>query len=138
MTLPSPPSNEEAKFYYADLPSKPILVARTGPPWKKPTGPEAYKELRPVGKHILQDVWSDNLASKVLALLDSMKVKWTSLDVVRFLNTANSYSTVVLWIGVLPASLSGDDGVVAASRKTISLTLKSRYVSRSLPVGRRS
>jgi hypothetical protein len=43
-------------------------------------------------------------------------VKWTSLDVVRFLNTANSYSTVVLWIGVLPASLSGDDGVVVASK----------------------
>ena len=136
---PSPPSKEEAKFYYAGLPSSPVLIARTGPPWKAPTGLEAYhkaKELRAVGKHMLQEVWEDDLALKLHAVLDSMKVKWSSTDVVRILNTADSSSSVILWIGVMPRSLSGDDGVVVAWTfldETMSLTLKSRYASRPLP-----
>ncbi|KAK7447031.1 hypothetical protein VKT23_014244 [Stygiomarasmius scandens] len=118
-TLPSPPSQMEVKFYYAGLPSSPVLVARTGAPWKAPTGPEAYRvirELRPVGNHALklQEVWEDNLAFKLHTLLDSMKVKWTSTDVVRIGNADESFAPVVLWIGVIPASLSGDDGVVVA------------------------
>jgi hypothetical protein len=47
----------EANFYYAGLPSAPLLVARTGTTsWKARTGPEAYrevKELRTVGNHAL-------------------------------------------------------------------------------------
>ncbi|KAK7447047.1 hypothetical protein VKT23_014257 [Stygiomarasmius scandens] len=118
-TLPSSPSEMEVKFYYAGLPSSPVLVARTGAPWKAPTGPEAYRvirELRPVGNHALklQEVWEDNLAFKLHTLLDSMKVKWTSTDVVRIGNVDESFAPVVLWIGVIPASLSGDDGVVVA------------------------
>jgi len=84
-----------------------------------PTGLEAYhkaKELRAVGKHMLQEVWEDDLALKLHAVLDSMKVKWSSTDVVRILNTADSSSSVILWIGVMPGSLSGDDGVVVASK----------------------
>jgi hypothetical protein len=108
----------EAKYYYAGLPSAPALVARTGTaPWEAPTGPEAYrklKELRVVGNHALKDVWEDNLALKLHALLDSMKAKWTSTDVVRIGNTGESSAPVILWIGVMPASLSGHDGVVVA------------------------
>ncbi|KAK7447030.1 hypothetical protein VKT23_014243 [Stygiomarasmius scandens] len=118
-TLPSPPSEMEVKFYYAGLPSSPVLVARTDAPWKAPTGPEAYRvirELRPVGNHALKlhEVWEDNLAFKLHALLDSMQVKWTSTDVVRIGNVDESFAPVVLWIGVMPTSLSGDDGVVVA------------------------
>src|SRR6266581_1579343 len=111
--LLSPPSKMEAKFYYAGLPSTPVLVARTGPPWEAPTGPEAYqmhKELRAAGNHALKEVWEDNLALKLHALLDSMRVKWTSTDVVRIGNAGESSAPIILWIGVMPASLSGDDG----------------------------
>ncbi|KAK0218117.1 hypothetical protein IW262DRAFT_1117502 [Armillaria fumosa] len=118
--LPSPPSEKETKFYYSGLPSGPLLVARTvTTPWKAPTGPEAYRrirDLRPVGNHALKEVWEGNLALKLHALLDSMKVKWTSTDVVRIGYPKESSAPVILWIGVMPASLSGDDGVVVASQ----------------------
>ena len=107
-------------FYYAGLPSGPKLVARTGTtPWKAPDGPEAYrkiKELRPVGNHALKGVWEDNLAIKLHVLLDSMKVKWISTDVVRIRNTEESFAPVILWIGMMLRSLSGDDGAVVASK----------------------
>ena len=120
-----PPITED-KFYYRGLPSHPVLVARTGPPWKQPTGPEAYrtinKELRVVGTHAIKEVWEDNLALKVHALLDSMKVKWTSTDVVRIKDASwlhryrESSAPVILWIGVMPGSLSYPDGSVVASK----------------------
>ena len=114
---PPPPSEKEAKLYYDGLPSKPRLVARTGAPWKEATGPEAYrplKELFPVGRHKINGIWQDCLASKVRDALDSMKVNWTSLDIVRMKNAEDPSGPVTLWIGVFPASLSGADGVVAA------------------------
>ncbi|TFY68395.1 hypothetical protein EVG20_g3582 [Dentipellis fragilis] len=118
----SPPSNEEAGLYYAGLPSRPRLVARSGiVPWSAPTGPEAYAVIRmlhPVGDHAVKEVWEDKLALKLHALLDSMEVKWTSTDVVRIGNADEPYRSapVVLWIGVIPTSLSGADGVVVASK----------------------
>ncbi len=119
-TFPFPPSEVEAKIYYAGLPSSPLLVARTGTLWKEPTGPEAYsqlRELRPVGNHAaLKELWEDNLALKLHALLDSMEVQWTSTDVVRIANVGEPSAPVILWIGVMPASLSGKDGVVVASK----------------------
>ncbi|EJD02802.1 uncharacterized protein FOMMEDRAFT_167951 [Fomitiporia mediterranea MF3/22] len=117
--LTSPPSKKETWWYYAGLPSNPRLVARTGIQWKAPTGPEAYRvirELRTVGNHALLDVWEDNLALKIHDLLDTMKVKWTSTDVVRIGNAEESSSTVVLWIGIKPATLSGYDGLDVASK----------------------
>jgi len=116
----SSPSPLEAKFYYAGLPSAPVLVARTGTtPWEAPKGPEAYrklKELRAVGIHILNDVWEDKLAPKVHDLLNSRNVKWTSTDVVRIGNAGDPFFPIILWIGVLPESLSGGDGIVVACK----------------------
>ncbi len=111
-------SEMEAKFYYAGLPSAPVLVARTSTtPWELPTDPEACpKELRPAGNHALKEAWRGDLSSKLLALLDSMKVKWTSTDIVRIGIAEEYFHPVILWIGVTPASLSGKDGVVVASK----------------------
>ncbi|KAF8555076.1 hypothetical protein OG21DRAFT_956385 [Imleria badia] len=118
LTLPAPPSKKEAVFYYAGLPSRPLLVARTGTiPWKEPRGPEAYlklKELCAIGNHPLKEAWEGKLALKLHSLLDSMKVKWSSTDVVRIRNVGESSAPIILWIGVIPASLSGNDGVVVA------------------------
>ncbi|TFY73127.1 hypothetical protein EWM64_g10885 [Hericium alpestre] len=93
--LPPPPrvSDEETKLYYAGLPSKPVLVARTGTtPYEAPTGPEAYsklKELRIVGDHEITEIWEDDLAFK-------------------------SSGNVILWIGVKPDSLSYEVGIDVA------------------------
>lgn len=106
-------------MYYHGLPSDPVLVARTGTtPWIDPTGPEAYlpfKELRPVGRHALSVVWEDSLALRLHTLLDLMEVKWTSTDIVR-IGIPDNVFPVILWIGVMPKSLSGDVGSVVASQ----------------------
>ncbi|RPD77947.1 hypothetical protein L226DRAFT_611127 [Lentinus tigrinus ALCF2SS1-7] len=113
----------EHKRYYAGLPSQPVLVARTGPPWFPPTGPEAYtvqKELRSFGDHTIRTVWETELAPKVIDLLDSKDVLWTSLDVVGIIEVEKSpaRAPIVLWIGVQPVSLSREDG------RTVAVTCK--------------
>jgi hypothetical protein len=114
----SPPSEMESKFYYAGLPSAPVLVARTSTaPWEAPTGPEAsprLKELRVVGNHAIKDVWERGLALKVRTILRSMKIKWTSIDIVRIGYDGEYSAPVILWIGVIPASLSSRDGIIVA------------------------
>lgn len=50
-----------------------------------------------------------------------MKVKWTSTDVVRIgshdpEDSKKSYAPVIVWIGVIPASLSNSDGVAVATK----------------------
>ena len=122
--LPSPPSQAEAKLYYTGLHSAPVLVARTGTTlWEEPTSPESHwhqelklKELHPIGNHAIKAVWEDNMAFKLHDLLESMQVKWTSTDVLRIGYVGEHSAPVVLWIGVMPASLSGNDGVSVVSK----------------------
>jgi hypothetical protein len=108
----------EALAYYAGLPSAPqaVLVCRTGnTSWKRPTGPEAYRvlmEAKPVFDHQIATVW-DNLGPKVPDYLDSVGVTWSSIDVVRFANVGEDSGSVVLWIGVKPQCLSGEDARLA-------------------------
>ncbi|KAH9017748.1 hypothetical protein EDB83DRAFT_183145 [Lactarius deliciosus] len=127
-TPPPPPSKWEACTYYAGLPSRPRLIARTGTPWKEPTGPEAYsrrRELRVVGEHEISDIWEDDLALKVHAILHAKGVDWTSADVVRirYIDDDDDPSgDVVLWIGVKPDTLSYEVGIdVALQCKVILL-----------------
>jgi len=116
----SPVSEKESRFYYSGLPSHPRLVARsTTPttPWEEPTGPEAYpvrKELKGVGNHALNDIWEDKLAPLVLDILESERVKFTSVDVVRIGEVGEPSPPVILWIGVLPESLTPVDGLGVA------------------------
>jgi hypothetical protein len=118
--VPSPPSETESKLYYYGLLSRPPLVARSSTtPWKEPTGPDACceaKEFRPVYNYALQGVWEAGLARDVIAVLDSMKVNFTGIDIVRIGIPEQSYFPVVIWIGVTPGSLSGEDGVVVVTK----------------------
>ncbi|KAJ7765423.1 hypothetical protein DFH07DRAFT_902757 [Mycena maculata] len=98
-TVPAP-SDEEAIFYYAGLPFRPAYPK--------------IRELRAVGNHALKEAWDGNLALKLHALLDSMQVEWISTDVVRIASPGESPAPVILWVDVIPASLSG--GVVVASK----------------------
>jgi hypothetical protein len=54
---------------------------------------------------------------KVCNLLDVQKVLWTSIDVVRFRMGKDlaDLGPVVLWIGVLPDTLTGEDGYHSAN-----------------------
>jgi len=119
----SPPPQQpllsrEADYYYTGLPSVPRLVARSGTiPWEMPSGQEAYnkpKVLGIVGKHDINDVWEGNLCCKVVEYLDREKVAWTSIDVVRIGYAEESFHPVILWIGVLPESLSVSKGTTVA------------------------
>jgi len=74
------------------------------------------RDLRVVGNHAITEVWEDDLAFKLHALLDSNGVKWTSTDVVRIGYVGESSAPVILWIGVVPSTLSGVDGVDVASK----------------------
>ena len=127
-TLPPPVSDEEAKHYYAGLethekyPINPILVARTGTtPWELPTDHKP-KEARPgTGRvsHPITEAMIGGLYSKLIALLNSMEVKWTYCQVVH-IGIVEEYPTwfdpftIILWVGVSPGSLSRSDGVVMA------------------------
>jgi hypothetical protein len=115
----SPPSKFEAMFYYSGIsPYPPKLVYRTGgskTPWSEPTGLESYRKLkqaRGVFGHKLNAVWKD-VGPLVRDLLKAQGVAWTSIDVVRFLTDGDGdekiRGPVVLWVGVRPDSLQGED-----------------------------
>jgi hypothetical protein len=132
----------EAKYYYAGLPSAPVLVARTGTiPWEAPTGQEEYgvlKELRPVGNHPLREVWEDNLALKLHALLDSMKVDWTSTEVVRIGKLGEVFAPGSAWYPHLSLAMTASSSPPSAGsflKNTTSPTSTSRSASQSLLAG---
>ena len=108
-------------FYYSGISTTPPkLVYRTGgskTPWVMPTGFEAYRKLkqaRGVFGHKLNVVWKD-VGPLVRDLLNTQRVAWTSIDVVRFITDGDDdekiRGPVVLWVGVLPDSLQGEDAV---------------------------
>ncbi|KAF5383272.1 hypothetical protein D9615_004809 [Tricholomella constricta] len=116
---PCPPSAVEAKCYYYGLPSRPLMVARSSTNvWVAPTGPEAYlipKELEPISSHPLQEIWETRVAPAIVKYLDSKGVKWTSVDPLRIGFAKESPKPVIIWIGVLPASLSAVDDIEVAT-----------------------
>jgi hypothetical protein len=118
LTAPYPPSPVEAKHFYYGLPSRPSLVARSSTNrWVEPTGPEAYllpKESSPLGFHPLQDIWEATVGPAMIHYLDSKGVKWTSLDPVRIGHAGDSSPPAIVWIGVLPNSLTAEIGVEVA------------------------
>ncbi|KAI0310769.1 hypothetical protein OF83DRAFT_1070010 [Amylostereum chailletii] len=108
-------------FYYSGIsPSPPKLLYRTGlqtTPWVKPKGPEAYrilKEVRGVFGHRINDVWEE-LGPKVRDVLNVRGIRWSSIDVARFVTDGDSdtqiVGPVVIWIGVLPDLLDGPQAI---------------------------
>jgi hypothetical protein len=123
----SPPyaiSNVEATFYYAGISrSPPKLVYRTSRnPFVTPKGPEAYrrlKQLYPVYDHKLGDKWED-IRPKVRDLLDKQQIRFSTIDLLRFRTvpdqqTSAVFSPVVIWVGVLPDTLTGEDAFNSAN-----------------------
>jgi hypothetical protein len=110
---PRVPSLEESKLYYYGLPSQPRLVARTTTtPWEASA---PAKELRPVGDHKdLKEAWQNDLPNQLFDLLDELKIEWTSMDIVRIARAGDAHAPAILWLGVMPESLSGEEGVELA------------------------
>ncbi|THH15856.1 hypothetical protein EW146_g4700 [Bondarzewia mesenterica] len=118
-TAPYPPSPVESQYFYYGIPSHPRLVARSSfNVWVKPTGPEAYllpKESTPIGLHPLREIWETTVGPDMVGYLDSKGVKWTSLDPVHMGYAGESSPPVIVWIGVVPGSLSAEEGVEVAT-----------------------
>jgi hypothetical protein len=120
--IPSHLSAEETILFHSGLPSGPYLIARTGAPWKRPGGPEAYphkRELQVVGKHpiAVPGLWRDRVGPKLLDVLDEFKVKWHTIDVARIAyEDDDSRAPPVVWIAVEPGTLTGIKGDIVAHR----------------------
>ena len=54
------------------------------------------------------------LGRQVYEYFDSIAVKWTSIDPVRFAEVGKEAGPLFLWVGVMPGTLSRDDARVAA------------------------
>jgi hypothetical protein len=98
------------------LPTNPVSVYKTGNDWPVRRGPEAQrvpKEARPVCNHPIQDVWP-KLGERVYTFLDSLNVKWSTIDPVRFAEEGGEAGPLYLWVGVVPKSLSFEGAKAAA------------------------
>jgi len=73
-------SNAEAQSYYAGLHSEPTLLYRTGKEqWSSPSGPEAQRRLKDlceVFTHPITKVWNQDLAWKVVDVMDAHTVSY--------------------------------------------------------------
>ncbi len=77
------------------------------------------KYLYPVDNHKLGDKW-DDVRPKVRDLLDKQQVRFSTIDLVRFRTVPDQQtpavtSPVVIWVGVLPDSLAGEDAFNSAN-----------------------
>jgi len=120
LAAPYPPSSIECKFFYYGLPSQPRLVSHSSlDVWLEPTGPEAYllpKESSPIDLHPLREIWEAMVGPDMVLYLDSKAVEWTSLDPVRMRYASDSSPPVIVWIGVVPWSLTAEKGVEVATQ----------------------
>lgn len=103
---------------FVGFPSLPISIHRTGPEWPINPPPKAYRiprQVLPVCKHPIQAVWL-TLGEKIYKLLDSLGVRWTTIDPGRFTDAEKRWEadSLYIWIGVLPRSLSVELAKIAA------------------------
>ncbi|KAF9006651.1 hypothetical protein BDQ17DRAFT_1352143 [Cyathus striatus] len=121
-TPPSPLSPMEATLYYYGLPSHPVLVARTSTTvWEPPTGLDDYqrmKEIHGTCQYAFEPAWDNGLHEKLYEFLTSKGVNCSAINLVRIgyweQDCYPAVYTPILWIGVMPGSLSGDDGLLVA------------------------
>ncbi|KAF8837533.1 hypothetical protein BDN67DRAFT_185210 [Paxillus ammoniavirescens] len=111
-------SYSETHSDYCGFPSNPVSIYHTGIPWPRPTGPEAQrvpKEARPIFIHPIAPVWH-KLGRQVYEYFDSVGLRWTSIDPVRFAEVGKEAGPLFLWVGVMPRTLSRGDAEVVAVR----------------------
>ncbi|KDN36430.1 hypothetical protein RSAG8_10822, partial [Rhizoctonia solani AG-8 WAC10335] len=72
------------------------------------------KECSPVGPHHLNQVWEGIILPAMDEYLMGEGVQYTSLDPVRIGTADESSPPVIIWIGVIPGSLSAERGIEVA------------------------
>jgi hypothetical protein len=73
------------------------------------------KELRPIGDHKdLKEAWQNGFPKQLFDLLGDLKIEWTSVDIIRIARAGDAHAPAILWLGVMPGSLSGEEGVELA------------------------
>lgn len=102
-----PTHSHEAYHDFFGLPSRPLSIYHTGPAWRLPEVFPIRKEPRPVCIHEISPVWPE-LGEKIYKYFDSIQLKWTSIDPVRFAEVEEKPGPLFLWVGVLPGTLSPD------------------------------
>lgn len=108
----------EAHSDYYGFPSNPISIYHTGDPWPRPgpgEWPRVSKECRPISIHPIAPVWR-KLGRQVYEYFDSIGLRWTSIDPVRFAQVGKEAGPLFLWVGVMPRTLSHQDAKDAAVR----------------------
>lgn len=109
----SPPGMRERFLYYYGLPSRPVLVARSSTfEWFDTHTWPQENQIKNVGPHQPLDQW-EALQEEIIVYLNAHSLTWTCLDVVR-IGPEGRPPPIVLWIGVKPATLSGEEGVQVA------------------------
>ena len=120
----TPPSYLESPFeFHCGMPSRPICIYHTGDPWPRSRGYEAYpvpKEAIPIFTHPIAPVWRE-LGRRIHEYFDSIYLKWTSIDFVRFSEVGKRIKPPFVWVGVLPKTLSREDAKNAAVRCKLML-----------------
>ncbi|VDB85517.1 unnamed protein product [Peniophora sp. CBMAI 1063] len=106
-------------------PSGALCVYKNGGPWLVRTDLDVgriLREARPVYDHPLQSSWRA-VGERIYTLLDDRKVRWTSIDPLAFAEVGKeTFSPLLLWIGVEPASLAYEDANAAAEVITFFLS----------------
>ncbi|KZP24239.1 hypothetical protein FIBSPDRAFT_736125 [Athelia psychrophila] len=98
--------------------SRIACVYKSGPGWPVRQSPEArgiVREARPVYGHAIEPKWLPT-GQLIYQSLDSMDVKWTSIDPLAYANEgeARPFCSFIVSIGVKPQSLLYDVAVAAA------------------------
>lgn len=117
--LPSPPGELERKCYYYGIPSGAPLVARSSTfVWEEtswPDGSPKKKWLYSIPKRYLESGHWEAAMKESMTVLNSKGVEWTTIDLLGIgYNEEEPERLPILWVGVKPNSLSGEDGVQAA------------------------
>lgn len=107
-------ANAYSDFYGSGI----ACVYKSGPSWPVRRGPEAQgiiREARPVYGHATGSKWLPT-GELIYQSLDSMKVKWTSIDPLAYANEGEvkPFCPFIVSIGVEPQSLLYDVAVAAA------------------------
>lgn len=97
------------------FPSRPPCIFQTGISDHQPLHEQPQREEpRPVFLHPIKDSWHV-LGKQVYLYLDSVNVKWSTIDPIRFAKKDRPPGALHLWIGVKPGSLDLEPAKAAAA-----------------------
>ncbi|KAF9485641.1 hypothetical protein BDN70DRAFT_870939 [Pholiota conissans] len=141
------PMDEENRSFDG-LPTTPVSIYHTGDLLPLPFL-SIDIQARPICNHKIVSVWHER-GQRIYKFFDSIGLKWTTIDVVRFilvepLKETGKPGSLFLWVGVIPQSLSKRDAGAAAVRckeiladyeiSNVEIAFRESVFTRSIRVG---